>query len=1187
MTSHICGRRWAALATLLALPGLVGGFGVGATPARADGASALAPEPQVQAAVAVVSGFPAAPSPSAAFDWAQRALDFDEFIYTWDESRGAYQTILLDEDAPNMDGGDSYKIPAYYGDARVSLAQGQNEAIAQIASVVSASLVGVDKSNQDGWNYVDMLRTFYHPDLGVALNTNKAGQGPGNEAWYTTTANLLYSMLGQLYPDATDMDTIIQSIADSYYDMVVRFGGAAADFGPNNYDFKSETPSSTKGYGGPESAAGTAAIELWAYERFGDEKYLQGAKWAMDYLERQTSSVFYEWQIVLAPYVAARLNAQHGTEYDVSKYFAWLISGSTTRGGWGTMTGKWGAYDVSGVMGSVTDSIGGVAGYGFAMNTFQVPLMAAAAKYDARYANAIGKWVLNAANAGRYFFPDQVPASDQQYGDRFIDDPAHVIAHEGLWHTAQGVKAGGDIPSRSSGWGGLGEAATSLGIYGSAWIGMMGATVQATNVANVLRIDLNALDFYGQNDYPTYLYHNPGAAVALVDVAVDGVCDLYDAVSGAFLARNVSGTAVVEVPAGGSVVLVHAPAGATLTVEGHTTYLDGVAAGHNAMPSRDLALGRDAIIAAAAEGTVAATTDGDPATTWTLDSDHPVVEVELAAPAVVDQIVAEWAVPEVGAHTISVSADGADWQDVATSDAGGLETLTFTARTVSKVRVELLEDVAELGELRVHLESEPNLALNKSATASGSNSAGQPSAMLDGSMSTRWESNTADNAWAIVDLGAVHPISLIRLNWEGAYSKEYRFEVSTDGANWTTVVTETNGHTGWIEHPLAEAQDARHVKWQGVKRGTTYANSIFELEIYAAAHSTNLALGRAVRPSNEADQPAPEVTDGKVATAREIGAGQLVVDLGAERAFNQIQLTWAGGAVSHGYRLAVSDNALNWTDIAVTASAPGGVETVVVKPVTARHILLQPDAADGPALADLQVHKLNLALNAPVTVSSTNAVLNAASNATDGTKTTSWISQASDPQQLVVDLGGPREVGSVVVSWGGTCFRTYTIAVSTDGLSWETVASEVSRAGETLSLFAPTTASHVRVHGSQRSNSCAYNIAELAVYAPESIPAATALQLSATVGVKCIAGKAYLTVTAQNDSDVAAALTVTTPYGVKVFPSIAPGASGFHSFTTRLASYTAVPVTVTGAALAEPERTGVAAETTATASCGG
>jgi hypothetical protein len=88
---------------------------------------------------------------------------------------------------------------------------------------------------------------------------------------------------------------------------------------------------------------------------------------------------------------------------------------------------------------------------------------------------------------------------------------------------------------------------------------------------------------------------------------------------------------------------------------------------------------------------------------------------------------------------------------------------------------------------------------------------------------------------------------------------------------------------------------------------------------------------------------------------------------------------------------------------------------------------------------------------------------------------------------------------------------------------------------------------------------------------------------SVEVGSKCIAGKAYLTVTAVNESDVPLSVEVTSPYGVKVFPSIAPGKSGFHSFTTRVAAYAGAPVGVFAQSLSD-SRSGTYTAA-ATASC--
>ena len=71
----------------------------------------------------------------------------------------------------------------------------------------------------------------------------------------------------------------------------------------------------------------------------------------------------------------------------------------------------WGGYDVDGLIGEINSSVGYGGDYPFIMNTFEligtlVPMI----RYDSRFATAIGKWVLNAANAARLFYPEYLPA---------------------------------------------------------------------------------------------------------------------------------------------------------------------------------------------------------------------------------------------------------------------------------------------------------------------------------------------------------------------------------------------------------------------------------------------------------------------------------------------------------------------------------------------------------------------------------------------------------------------------------------------------------------------------------------------------------------------------------------------------------------------------------------------------------
>jgi hypothetical protein len=128
-----------------------------------------------------------------------------------------------------------------------------------------------------------------------------------------------------------------------------------------------------------DAIAGVAWIEYMAWARSGERKYLDAARRAMEALDDFDRSTFYE---VLLPYgvtLAARMNAEHGCDYDVTQLLNWCLDGNNAcRPGWGVIAGHWNGYDVSGLQGSITD--GG--GYAFAMNTFERPPPHPLPRYD-------------------------------------------------------------------------------------------------------------------------------------------------------------------------------------------------------------------------------------------------------------------------------------------------------------------------------------------------------------------------------------------------------------------------------------------------------------------------------------------------------------------------------------------------------------------------------------------------------------------------------------------------------------------------------------------------------------------------------------------------------------------------------------------------------------------------------------
>lgn len=70
------------------------------------------------------------------------------------------------------------------------------------------------------------------------------------------------------------------------------------------------------------------------------------------------------------------------------------------------------------------------------------------------------------------------------------------------------------------------------------------------------------------------------------------------------------------------------------------------------------------------------------------------------------------------------------------------------------------------------------------------------------------------------------------------------------------------------------------------------------------------------------------------------------------------------------------------------------------------------------------------------------------------------------------------------------------------------------------------------------------------------------LAIDVTVSTRCLAGKAYVAVRAENGEDAPVAIRLVTPFGTKEFAAVAPGANAYQSFATRATSVEAGTVTV-------------------------
>ncbi|MFE9798875.1 discoidin domain-containing protein [Streptomyces goshikiensis] len=130
-----------------------------------------------------------------------------------------------------------------------------------------------------------------------------------------------------------------------------------------------------------------------------------------------------------------------------------------------------------------------------------------------------------------------------------------------------------------------------------------------------------------------------------------------------------------------------------------------------------------------------------------------------------------------------------------------------------------------------------NLAAGAAASASSSEwnpfTSYAPGRAVDGNTGSRWASNWSDDQWLQIDLGSANLVSRVTLDWEAAYGKAYRIEVSTDGTNWQTAWSTTTGDGG-LDTARFTGVTARHVRIHGVQRGTKWGYSLHEVGVYSS-----------------------------------------------------------------------------------------------------------------------------------------------------------------------------------------------------------------------------------------------------------------------------------------------------------------------------------------------------------------
>ncbi|MFG3111947.1 discoidin domain-containing protein [Streptomyces tendae] len=228
------------------------------------------------------------------------------------------------------------------------------------------------------------------------------------------------------------------------------------------------------------------------------------------------------------------------------------------------------------------------------------------------------------------------------------------------------------------------------------------------------------------------------------------------------------------------------------------------------------------------------------------------------------------------------------------------------------------------------------LSQGRTATSSSAENAATPSGnAVDGDTSTRWSSAASDDQWLQVDLGATASVTRVVLDWEAAYGKDYKIQLSQDGSTWTDAKTVTGGDGG--TDTLDVSGQGRYVRMQGVHRATPWGYSLWEFQVFGTTGGTapggscgtaNAAQGRPASASSveNAGTPAAAAFDGDAGTrwsSRAADPQWVRVDLGTVQDLCKVDLNWEA-AYAKDFRIEASSDGQNWQTLKSVTGATGG-----------------------------------------------------------------------------------------------------------------------------------------------------------------------------------------------------------------------------------------------------------------------
>jgi hypothetical protein len=347
--------------------------------------------------------------------WRSRAQAFDDLVFSREAGPGRPLAASLD---PAL-----FKLPTYAG------GPASGEGICVLGFLLSADLMGDARVRP-----LLPAALRWSPAEGVPSNYPGGRESPSY--WYELFPALLLTQIALRHPEDQAMDANLTRMADRYAGIIRALGGPTADFAQTGFLTRGPKPGPVVNgrWTEPDAAAAMAYVCYAAWRRHRQPAHLEAARWAMDSLERRQpseGSPLYEVCLYCAPALAARMNHEIGSRYDVSKLLGWCLATDEQAGarpGWGRLDRDFGTVPAKGLCG---DTRPGKA-YAFAMNSFvAASMIAPLVAEEPRYAPIVGPWLADVSRNARSFFAD-VASVDGQSSPEWRKTPLAAIPYEGL-----------------------------------------------------------------------------------------------------------------------------------------------------------------------------------------------------------------------------------------------------------------------------------------------------------------------------------------------------------------------------------------------------------------------------------------------------------------------------------------------------------------------------------------------------------------------------------------------------------------------------------------------------------------------------------------------------------------------------------------------------------------------------------